>query len=216
MWKPLRPHTSTPVPSTPPPLHTTQTPNSQTHGIPTSFLPPTLQQPSPTPPPLFLLAGAVVPTQHALWRARCPHARAITTADALPCPGPEGCYPGLGVDRALALRGAGHDAGWPCLVVDAGTALTFTAGTAQGGCGGGAICPGLRLAVRALAERTALLPEVALPGLPKKQQGRGEAPVLPPMFARETGAAIQAGVLHGVGGFVDGLGCGWPLGCRLI
>ena len=33
----------------------------------------------------------------------------------------------MGIDRALAGFGAGKQFGFPCLVIDAGTALTFTA-----------------------------------------------------------------------------------------
>ncbi len=51
-------------------------------------------------------------------------------------------YPTLGVDRTLALVGAGDVWGWPVLVIDCGTALTFTAGADQSLIGG-AILPGL-------------------------------------------------------------------------
>lgn len=165
--------------------NTRRCPLSQVQGIPTSFLSPSLLPP-PAPRFRLLLAGGVVPAQHALWLQRCPDAYTVDTHAVLP----GGTYPGLGVDRALALRGAGEgEDGWPCLVVDVGTALTFTAGDAKGGCGGGAIVPGLRLALQSLATRTALLPEMPLPRM-------GEA--MPPKFASATGEAIQAGVLHSV------------------
>ncbi|HEY9889978.1 MAG TPA: type III pantothenate kinase, partial [Candidatus Obscuribacterales bacterium] len=92
----------------------------------------------PLPPgvPLPLWVASVVPSQTALWQAY-PDFHAITLGD-LPL---GNLYPTLGIDRALNLVGAGDRYGWPILVIDAGTALTFTAGTAQGLIGG-AILPG--------------------------------------------------------------------------
>jgi len=69
-------------------------------------------------------------------------------------------YPGLGLDRALALWAAGIHYGWPCLVIDAGTALTLTGADSEGSLVGGAILPGLGLQAQALADHTALLPKV--------------------------------------------------------
>lgn len=76
-------------------------------------------------------------------------------------------YPGLGLDRALALWAAGIRYGWPCLVIDAGTALTLTGADAEGSLVGGAILPGLGLQAQALADHTARLPKVEWdPGAP--------------------------------------------------
>lgn len=49
--------------------------------------------------------------------------------------------------RALSVRGASTVYGWPVMVVDGGTALTFTRGDdTDGGCmKGGAILPGIRV-----------------------------------------------------------------------
>ena len=74
------------------------------------------------------VVASVVPAQTALWRARRPDLREVGLSDCRL----EGSYATLGVDRALVLRGAGALAGLPSLVVDAGTALTFTA-AGQGG-----------------------------------------------------------------------------------
>ncbi len=65
-------------------------------------------------------------------------------------------YPTLGLDRAINLLGAGSTIGWPVLVIDAGTALTFTAG-AQNTVYGGAILPGIRIQGQALSQGTAAL-----------------------------------------------------------
>jgi type III pantothenate kinase len=69
--------------------------------------------------PIFV--ASVVPKQTALWQ-NYPHIRVITL-DQVPL---KGMYPTLGIDRALALWGAGKTWGFPMLVIDAGTALTFT------------------------------------------------------------------------------------------
>lgn len=57
------------------------------------------------------------------------------------------------------------------MVVDCGSALTFTAGDSQGKLGGGAILPGVRLQLAVLGTRTAQLPaDVVLPEeLPPRQ-----------------------------------------------
>lgn len=79
-----------------------------------------------------------------------------------------------------------------CIVVDFGTALTFTAVDAQAELVGVTIAPGLRYAVQALAEHTAQLPQVQL--------------VAPPTaIGRNTIHAIQAGVIYGYVGLVESL-----------
>ncbi len=93
-------------------------------------------------------------------------------------------YPSLGVDRALALVGAGATWGWPALVIDCGTALTFTAG-ADGGLIGGAILPGLRSQFRALHTDTDQLPALDL----------GPSP-WPQRWATDTAGAIASGIFH--------------------
>jgi type III pantothenate kinase len=95
-------------------------------------------------------------------------------------------YPSLGLDRALALWAAGIRYGWPCLVIDAGTALTLTGADPEGSLVGGAILPGLGLQAQALADHTARLPKVQW----------DPADPLPPRWARDTVAAIHSGILH--------------------
>lgn len=60
---------------------------------------------------------------------------------------------------------------WPVLVIDCGSALTFTAADASGRLAGGAILPGVRLQLAVLGSRTAQLPsDVVLPDeLPVRQ-----------------------------------------------
>ena len=76
-----------------------------------------------------------------------------------------------------------------CIVVDFGTALTFTTVDPQGKILGVAIAPGLLTAVKALFGNTAQLPEVPLE-LPKS------------VIGRNTVQAIQNGILWGYVGLV--------------
>ncbi|MBI4782558.1 MAG: pantothenate kinase [Oscillatoriophycideae cyanobacterium NC_groundwater_1537_Pr4_S-0.65um_50_18] len=95
-----------------------------------------------------------------------------------------GLYPTLGVDRALAVWGAVQTRGAPVLVIDAGTALTFTGADAEARLVGGAILPGLQLQMRSLHEHTAALPLLTLPD------------ILPPRWGVATAEAMQSGVLY--------------------
>jgi len=95
----------------------------------------------------------------------------------------QGLYPTLGIDRILALLGAGTTYKWPVLVIDAGTALTVTGGVRQH-FAGGAILPGLQLQLQSLSQGTAALPTVELPTQ------------LPLRWALDTGPAMQSGILY--------------------
>ncbi|MGB3513814.1 MAG: pantothenate kinase [Microcoleaceae cyanobacterium] len=128
-----------------------------------------------------LLVASVVSEQTAIWQ-NYPQAN-IITLDRLPL---QGLYPTLGIDRALAVLGAGTKLGWPVLVIDAGTAITFTGADLEKKLVGGAILPGLRLQVSALVEGTAMLPWTELPG------------ELPHRWAKQTTEAIQSGIIYTV------------------
>ena len=78
------------------------------------------------------------------------------------------------------------------VVVDFGTALTFTTVSAEGKVLGVAIAPGLKTAVKALFANTAQLPEVPLV-LPESALGKN------------TVQAIQSGILLGYEGLVRGM-----------
>ena len=97
----------------------------------------------------------------------------------------KGIYPTMGIDRTLALWGAGCVYGFPCLVIDGGTALTFTAANKKGELIGGAILPGLRLQLQSLASNTAALPAIDL-----------TPTFLPPRWAKNTPEAIRSGVVY--------------------
>ncbi|MBD2096058.1 pantothenate kinase [Trichocoleus sp. FACHB-591] len=130
---------------------------------------------------LPIVLASVVPDQIAIWQGY-PHLQILTLEQILL----EHSYPTLGIDRALALWGAGEVYGWPVLVIDAGTALTFTGGNTERQLVGGAILPGLSLQVRSLAQKTAALPAIALPE------------TLPTRWANDTQEAIASGITHTV------------------
>lgn len=79
-----------------------------------------------------------------------------------------------------------------CIVVDFGTALTFTTVSAEGKILGVAIAPGLKTAIRSLFANTAQLPEVPI-----------EVPAS--ALGTSTTHAIQAGVVLGYEGLVRSL-----------
>lgn len=74
----------------------------------------------------------------------------------------QGCYDTLGVDRAAAARAAAGLYGYPCLVIDGGTALTYTAVDVDGQLQGGGICQGLNLRLKSFAPYTDTLPAIKL------------------------------------------------------
>ncbi|BCL35914.1 pantothenate kinase [Nostoc sp. MS1] len=143
-----------------------------------------------TPLPLFL--ASVVPRQTALWQSY-PNVRVITLED-IPL---NNIYPTLGIDRALALWGAGMSWGFPMLVIDAGTALTFTAADGEKNLVGGAILPGMGLQLASLGQKTEQLPQLEV----------GKIQSLPPRFALNTPEAMQSGVIYtllaGIKDFVE-------------
>lgn len=155
--------------------------------LPIEILPPYPQRGPRYPPhlltssPLPLYLASVVPNQTELWQTY-PNVH-IISLNQIPL---QGTYPTLGIDRALALWGAGETKGWPTLVIDAGTALTLSGADANLQLVGGAILPGLGLQLQSLAQRTAELPLVD----PR------DVASLPPRWALNTSEAIQSGVLY--------------------
>ncbi len=76
-----------------------------------------------------------------------------------------------------------------CIIVDFGTALTFTTLTRDGKILGVSIVPGLKTAIKALFSKTAQLPEVPM-----------ELP--PSALGKNTVQAIQSGIFYGYTGLV--------------
>ncbi|WP_396133590.1 pantothenate kinase [Chamaesiphon sp. OTE_75_metabat_556] len=130
--------------------------------------------------PIYL--ASVVPSQTAIWQ-QLDRVKVITLNN-IPL---LNLYPTVGIDRALAVFGAGEIYGYPVLVIDGGTALTITGvDNNNHRLVGGAIMPGLRLQIRSLYSGTAALPEIVLP------------PQLPPRWSDNTPGSIASGILHTV------------------
>ncbi len=99
----------------------------------------------------------------------------------------------VGADRiidavaALRLYGPG-----PLIMVDAGTATVFDAVSAEGDYLGGAIAPGMGLSAEALFARASRLYRVEL------EKPRAA-------IGKNTAAAMQAGIMYGYAGLVEGI-----------
>jgi len=90
----------------------------------------------------------------------------------------------VGIDRILNVKAAYAKACRAAIVVDFGTAVSISACDSAGRFTGGAILPGLAMALKALADGTAVLPEIAA-GRPKSALGAN------------TGEAIRSGTYYG-------------------
>jgi len=95
----------------------------------------------------------------------------------------------IGTDIVANAYCAFKNYGAPCIVVDFGTALTFTTVGKSGFIDGVAIAPGIKTAMKALSSGTAQLPEIPLE-LPESVLGLN------------TTHALQAGILWGYVGVV--------------
>jgi type III pantothenate kinase len=98
----------------------------------------------------------------------------------------------VGSDRIVNALAAIHLYGGPAIVVDFGTATTFDAVSDKGEYVGGAIAPGIEISVDALSSRGAQLHKIEL--------------VRPrSVVAKNTVEALQAGIIFGFAGQVDGV-----------
>ncbi len=95
----------------------------------------------------------------------------------------------VGADRIVNAAAGHHLYGGPLVIVDFGTAITFDAVSAAGEYLGGAISPGLGIALEALIDRTARLPRV-------------ETAVPPSVIGKNTVHSIQSGIAYGYRGLV--------------
>jgi type III pantothenate kinase len=98
----------------------------------------------------------------------------------------------VGADRIVNAVAAIEKYGAPVIVVDFGTATTFDYIDAGGNYLGGAIVPGLAISAEALYQRAAKLPRIEL-ARPRSVIGRNSV------------ASMQAGMVFGYAGQVDGI-----------
>lgn len=99
----------------------------------------------------------------------------------------------LGCDRLANIYGAIRLYGPPLLIFDYGTALTCDYISEKGIFLGGLIIPGPEVSLKALTEKTALLPSIKFP---RKYV---------PFIGRDTKGGMKAGILQGYGAMTDGL-----------
>jgi type III pantothenate kinase len=98
----------------------------------------------------------------------------------------------VGADRIVNAAAAYKRYGGPLIIVDFGTATTFCAVSKNGEYLGGAISPGVRISAEALFQRASKLPRVEL-AKPAK------------VIGSDTVSAMQAGIIFGYAGLVDGI-----------
>jgi type III pantothenate kinase len=98
----------------------------------------------------------------------------------------------VGADRIVNAAAAFKLYGGPLIIVDFGTATTFCAITKNGDYLGGAICPGVKISSEALYQRASKLPRVELVKPAK-------------VIGSDTISAMQAGIIYGYAGLVDGI-----------
>jgi type III pantothenate kinase len=98
----------------------------------------------------------------------------------------------VGPDRIANAVAAGAIHGGPCIVVDFGTSTNFDAVAANGDFVGGVLAPGIEISMDALFARAARLTKVDF--------------VEPPtVIGKTTTASLQAGLVYGFAGQVDGI-----------
>jgi len=99
----------------------------------------------------------------------------------------------LGMDRVANVAGAYYlHPGQNCLVIDAGTCITYDFIDASGKYHGGSISPGINMRFRALKKFTSRLPLIAF----KKEAD---------LIGKSTKSSILSGVVNGVIGEVEGV-----------
>lgn len=98
----------------------------------------------------------------------------------------------VGADRIVNAIAAIHLYGVPLIIVDFGTATTFCAISSKGEYMGGVIAPGISISTDALYQRTSKLPRVEL-----KHPNS--------VIGKNTPSSIQAGIIFGFAGMVDGI-----------
>ena len=112
----------------------------------------------------------------------------------------QGVYEGMGVDRLATLRAAAHLYRPPVLVIDGGTALTYTGLDARGHIMGGGISPGLKLRFETLHVDTGALPLIEFDDYEQiiKQTVDYKQPLS--LFSKDTKRQIMTDTFHELAG----------------
>ncbi|HLF18184.1 MAG TPA: type III pantothenate kinase [Candidatus Omnitrophota bacterium] len=99
----------------------------------------------------------------------------------------------VGQDRLVGAYAAKMLYGYPAIIIDFGTAITFDVVNAQGAYDGGIIVPGIRLSAESLFRKTAMLPEVLTFKVPRSIVGK------------TTQDSILSGIFYGYAALCNGL-----------
>ncbi|MFA5087441.1 MAG: type III pantothenate kinase [Candidatus Omnitrophota bacterium] len=98
----------------------------------------------------------------------------------------------VGQDRLVCAYAAMKLYGFPAIVIDSGTAVTFDVVNRKGEYEGGIIAPGIRLSAESLFEKTALLPRVSI-RKPKT------------LIGKDTKGSILSGLFYGYSSLTKGM-----------
>lgn len=98
----------------------------------------------------------------------------------------------VGADLVVGCVAAIREHSAPFIVIDMGTATTMVVVDASGSFIGGCICPGVKISLEALSNRTALLPGLQL-DQPKRAIGRN------------TVDCMRSGIMYGTASMLDGM-----------
>ena len=99
----------------------------------------------------------------------------------------------VGQDRLVCAYATKYLYGYPAIVIDFGTAITFDMVSPQGSYEGGIIVPGIRLSVESLYKKTALLPKIDSIHKPRA------------LIGKNTKDSILSGIFFGYGSMCCGL-----------
>ncbi|MGE0269098.1 MAG: type III pantothenate kinase [Candidatus Omnitrophota bacterium] len=99
----------------------------------------------------------------------------------------------VGQDRLIVAYAVKMLYGYPAIVIDFGTAITFDVLSSKGHYEGGLIVPGIRLSIESLYLKTALLPRVESVKSPKL------------LIGKNTQESILSGIFYGYGEMCNGL-----------
>ncbi len=98
----------------------------------------------------------------------------------------------VGQDRLVDAVAVKELYGYPAVVIDFGTAITFDVINKKGEYVGGIIVPGIETSVKALSREAALLPIIKV-SAPKE------------LLGKDTVSSMKSGIFHGFGALCDGL-----------
>ncbi|OEU12655.1 hypothetical protein FRACYDRAFT_270421, partial [Fragilariopsis cylindrus CCMP1102] len=106
----------------------------------------------------------------------------------------QGVYPTMGVDRVAALYGAKLHYTLPALVIDGGTAMTYTVLDENSNIVGGGIGPGVKLKLQSLSDYTGSLPSIDHKRFKSivEEAINSKTPI--PFFAKDTEVAMISSV----------------------